>query len=87
MLYCQPADGMLDCKGPLSGTIAPNILAEVNEEVKLAAASQKKKHGSHLSQVHTQEKVRVVQYSSINGIRAAVLRFIHGSLDSKDIRQ
>ena len=29
-------DGVLDYKGPLSGTIALNILAEVNKEVKLA---------------------------------------------------
>ena len=27
-LHCRPADGVLDCKGPLSGMIAPNILAE-----------------------------------------------------------
>ena len=36
-LHCQPADDMLDCKGRLSDTIAPNTLAEVNKEVKLAA--------------------------------------------------
>ena len=43
-LHCQPADGVFDCKGPLSGTIAPNTLAEVNKEVKLATAGQKKKY-------------------------------------------
>ena len=42
-LHCQPADGVLDCKGPLSGMIAPNILAEINKEMKLATAGQKKK--------------------------------------------
>ena len=42
-LHCRQADGMLDCKGPLSNTIAPNTLAEINKEVKLAAAGQKKK--------------------------------------------
>ena len=42
-LHCRPADGVLNCKGPLSGTIAPNTLAEVNKEVKLTAAGQKKK--------------------------------------------
>ena len=41
--YCQPADGVLNSKGPLSRTIAPSILAEVNEEVKLVAAGQKKR--------------------------------------------
>ena len=41
-LHCHgPSDGVLDCKGPLSGMIAPNTLAEVNEEVKLAADGQK----------------------------------------------
>ena len=46
-LHCRPADGVIDCKGCLSDTIAPNTLAEVNKEVKLAAAGQKKKRGSH----------------------------------------
>ena len=31
-LYCRSADGMLDCKDPLSDIIAPNILAEVNKK-------------------------------------------------------
>ena len=39
-LHGQPADGVLGCKVPLSGTIAPNTLAELNKEVKLG---QKKK--------------------------------------------
>ena len=64
-LHCQPADGMLNCKGPLSGTIAPNTLAKVNEEVKLAAAGQKKKRDSYLSFTPT-EKAQVVQYSSVS---------------------
>ena len=42
-LHYQPADGMLDCKGPLSDIIAPNTLAKVKKKVKLAAAGQKKK--------------------------------------------
>ena len=45
----RPANGVLDCKGPLSGTIAPNILTEVNKKVKLAAAGQKKNQGLYLS--------------------------------------
>ena len=36
---------MLDCKDPLSGTIAPNTHAEANKEVKLATAGQKKEWG------------------------------------------
>ena len=36
----QSGDGVLDCKGPLSDTIAPNILAEANKEVELAIAGQ-----------------------------------------------
>ena len=39
-LNSRPGDGVLDCKGPLSDTIAPNTLAEVNKEVKLATAGQ-----------------------------------------------
>ena len=35
--YYRPAVGVLDSKGPLSCTIAPSILTEVNEEVKLVA--------------------------------------------------
>ena len=65
---------MFDCKGPLPGTIVPNILAEVNKEVKLAVAGQKKKPGLYVS-FTPKEKVRVVQYSSVNGARAAVWRF------------
>ena len=42
-LHSQPANGMLDYKGPLSDRIAPNTFAEVNKEVKLATAGQKKK--------------------------------------------
>ena len=40
-LNCWPVDDMLYCNGRLSDTIAPNILAEVNKDVKLAAADQK----------------------------------------------
>ena len=46
-LQCRPANGVLDCKGPLSDTTALNTLAEVNKEVKLTAAGQKKKRGSN----------------------------------------
>ena len=35
--YCRPADGIIDSKGPVALTIAPNILTEVNKEVKLVA--------------------------------------------------
>ena len=30
-LHCQPVDGVLNCKSPLSCKIAPNILAELNK--------------------------------------------------------
>ena len=30
-LHYRPADGMLNCKGPLSDRIAPNIVAEMNK--------------------------------------------------------
>ena len=33
---------VLNSKGPLSRTIAPSVLTEVNEEVKLVTAGQKK---------------------------------------------
>ena len=54
---------MLECKGPLCNTIAPNILAEVSKEVKIAATGQKKKQGSYLSFTLT-EKAQVLQYSA-----------------------
>ena len=57
-LNYQPGDGVLDCKGPLSDTIAPNTLAKVNKEVKLATTGPKKKRGSYLSFTPT-EKARV----------------------------
>jgi hypothetical protein len=62
--YCQPANGVLDSDGPLSRTIAPSILTEVNKGVKSATAL-KKKRGSYLS-FTPEEKVRVAQYSSIH---------------------
>ena len=70
-IHCRPADGVLNCEGPLSGTIAPNILAEVNKEVKLAAAGQKK-NARIVSFLHRQGEAQVVLYSSVNGVRAAV---------------
>ena len=70
-IHCRPADGVLNCEGPLSGTIAPNILAEVNKKVKLATAGQKKKRGLYLS-FTDKEKAQVVLYSSVNGVRVAV---------------
>ena len=80
--YLQ-ADGVLDCKGPLSGTIAPNVLAVVNKEVKLAAAGQKKMRGLYSSFTCTpKEKARVVQYSSVNGIQAAVQQFSRDSIEN-----
>ena len=72
--HCRPADGMFDYKGPLSGTIVPNTLTEVNEEVKLATAGQKRKQGLYLSFTPT-EKARVVQYINVNGVRAAIRQY------------
>ena len=63
-LHYQSADGVLNCKGPLSDMIASNILAEVKKEVKLAATGQKKKRGSYLSSTPT-ENSQVVQYSNV----------------------
>ena len=54
--------------------IASNILAEVNKEVKLAGAGQKKKRVLYLS-FTPKNKAKVVQYSSVNRVRAAVQRF------------
>ena len=70
-LYCRPADGVLDCEGPLSGTIAPNILAEVNKEVKLATAGQKKK-ARVVSLLHRQGEGASSPVQQCNGDRAAV---------------
>ena len=61
--------------------IAPNILAEVNKEVKLAAAGQKKKQDSYLS-FTPKKKARVVQYKSVNGVRAAVRQFTRDSTEN-----
>ena len=72
--YCRPADDVLDSKGPLSRTIAPSVLAEVNKEVKSVTAAQKKKRGSYLS-FTPEEKARVAQYGSVHGVRAAMRRF------------
>ena len=46
--YCRAADGVLDPKGPLARTIPPNVLTEVNKQVKLVAAGQMKKRGSYV---------------------------------------
>ena len=46
--YCRAADGVLDPKGPLARTIPPNVLTEVNKQVKLVAAGQKKNRGSYV---------------------------------------
>ena len=79
-LHGQPADGVLGCKVPLSDTIAPNTLAEVNKEVKLG---QKKKRGSYLFCTLTEmEKAQIVQYSSVNGVQATVQRFSSESIEN-----
>ena len=66
---------VLNPNGRLTCTIAPNVLSEVNKETKLVAAGQKKKRGSYLSFI-PEEKARVAQYGSINGVQAAVRRFL-----------
>ena len=58
----------------ITRTIAPNVISEVNKEMKLVAAGKKKKRGSYLS-FTPEEKARVAQYGSVNGDRAAVRRF------------
>ena len=79
-LHSQPADGMLGCKVPLSDTIAPNTLAEVNKKVKLG---QKKKRGSYLFCTLTEiKKAQIVQYSSVNGVQATVQRFSSQSIEN-----
>ena len=72
--YFRPADGVLDSKGPLSGTIAPSVLAEVKKEVNSVAGVQKKKRGLYLF-FTPEEKARAAQYAGIYGVRAAVRRF------------
>ena len=86
--YCRPADDVLDSKGPLSRTIAPSILAEVNKEVKSVTVAQKKKRGSYLS-FTPEEKARVAQYGSVHGVRAAMRRFrgeLSGELKETTVR-
>ena len=63
-LHCRPADGMLDCKGPLSDAIAPNTLAEQRRE---ACCRWLEENVGFVSLLHTQGDVQVVKYSSING--------------------
>ena len=70
--YCRPADGVLDRNGHLIRI--SDRLSEVNKEMKLVAAGKKKKRGSYLS-FTPEEKARVAQYDSVNGVRAAVRRF------------
>ena len=72
--YCRPADGVLDSKGPLSRTIPPAVLSEVNKRVKLVTANQTRMRGSYLF-LTPEEKARVAKYGSVNGVRAAVRRF------------
>ena len=70
--YYRPADGVLDRNGRLIRI--SDRLSEVNKEMKLVAAGKKKKRGSYLS-FTPEEKARVAQYDSVNGVRAAVRRF------------
>ena len=67
--YCRPADSIIDSKGPLSRTIVPSVLAELNKEVKLVAAGQKKLPDKIcMNRITLEEKVRVAQCGSINGV-------------------
>ena len=77
--YFRPAHGVLDSKGPLLGTIAPSVLAEVNKEVKSVAGAQKKKRGSYLF-FTPEEKARVAQYAGIH----ASMEFEPWSDDKRD---
>ena len=62
--YCQPS---------IPYTIAQSVLADVNKEVKLVAAGQKKKRGSCKSYLSfkLEGKMQVAQYSSVSGVRSA----------------
>ena len=70
--YCQPAVGILDSKGPLSHTIARSILAEVNKEVKIVTAGQKKRQDLYELYLPftPEEKVQVAQCGSVNRVQA-----------------
>ena len=72
--YYRPADGVLNSNDPLSRTIPPAVLGEVNKGVKLVATNQTRKRGSYLF-LTPEEKARVAKYGSVNRVRAAVRQF------------
>ena len=67
---------MLDYKGPLSNTIAPNILAEANtrSEAHCHWLEEKARFFKISGYIHeTREGAsRAIQYSSVNGVQAAM---------------
>ena len=80
--FC-PVDVVLDPKGPLSHTVPPNVITEVNKEVK--NASQTKKRGSYLS-FTAKEEVLVAKYGSTNKVRAAVSNELGEYLKESTVR-
>ena len=71
--WFRPVNGVLDPKGPLSSTVPPSVLTEVNKEVK-KAQEHTKKRGSYVF-FTPEEKARVAKYGSENGVMAALRRF------------
>ena len=76
---------MLDYKGPLSNTIAPNILAEANKrsEAHRRWLEEKAKFFKISGYIHeTREGAsRAIQYSSVNRVWAAVRQFSRESIE------
>ena len=74
--YLHPIDKIsIDPHGPLSRSVPPSVLTEVNSQVKKAEAEVRpKKRGPYLT-LTAEEKARVARYGSNNGARAAIKRF------------
>ena len=65
----------IDPHGPLSRSVPPSVLTEVNSQVKKAEAEVRpKKRGPYLT-LATEEKVWVARYRSNNRARAAIKHF------------
>ena len=71
--YLRPVESPLDPQGPLSQAVPCAVISEVNQELKKAEATLKKR-GRYLS-FTAEQKAQVAKCGSTNGVRAAVKRF------------
>ena len=72
--WFKPVDVLPQLKGPLSATISPDTIRNVNEQVRKVSTTSTRSRGAYVK-VAIELQAKIAQYTSLHGNTAAVCQF------------